>query len=1030
MEKLLHFFLQRKLIVYLSILLIVLAGVGSLLSFKVSFVPKTNLPWTDIIISGGSLPPEEMEEKITDKIEKEIKQIPEIIEFGSTTQTGRVNIWTKAKEGEGTEVKQKLESIVNRLRNGFPKEITDVTVQQASYGDDQLAQVAMVGADPQTMLNLAQTTIKDRIEAVEGVKEVKVSEDVYENKVTITLQPGKLIAYNVTPSDVISQLQSSNWKKAIGTLENTGYNTVIEIDNSYQTIQQISEQSIDTPRGEVPLRQIATVEDVRGQSKDHLSLYKGQPYVTMMISRSEDSDLIKTWERVHAELDRIATETGGKYEFKVHFETASFVETSIHNLSREVVLGAFLAITILIFFLKNLRVTLVIAATLPISALMTFIAMKIFGYEIDAVSLISLSLSAGLIVDAAIVVLESIYHFREKGEPLTRAIVLGTKEVLTPVLSSQITMVVVFLPLMMADFGEEFKPIFVTIAFTVSAAITASTIAAIFFVPVIADSFLKKDKRIGQEGESQKGISGFITRMFTRLLMVSLRHRVKTILVAILLLVAVIPLTPFIKQGEFLDANESFVYAKLTMPKGLTIETSKQVAMKVEQNLTSIPEIKDAFFEITKRNVEMYIILVGKTERNRGKDELSKDINSRLQSIPNVDRLEMSFGGQGGSTPVQLQVIGEELDTAENVTKEVERMLTSIPGVQNVRNDFSEGSEKLTLIPKKDVMNRLQVDESTVLSQIGGFVGEQTVAEMTLDGMEFDITAKYPEEWMKHPDQLSQLMITTRTGSQVPLFDLVEWKYSKTPNSLKHEDGERVITVSAELSGTDLGAAGRAIKEKLSTLLIPAGYKVELAGDLEQQSQNLISGLLVFLGAMAVIYLIMVAQFGRLSHPFIIMLTLPMAFVGVVIGLVLTQRVFTLMAIVGITMLIGIVVSNAILLIDRMNTLRSRGMELQEAIIQGTKDRIRPVVMTKLTAILGMLPMALAFSEGSDFHAPLATVVIFGLVFHTIITLILVPVLYSLFEGAKEGRLARKAARQAKRQAKQAAKGKLPATEL
>ncbi|NGQ97315.1 efflux RND transporter permease subunit [Brevibacillus sp. SYP-B805] len=1028
MEKLLHFFLKRKLIIYMFTALIVLAGVGSLLSFKVSFVPKTNLPWTEIRISGGSLPPEEMEEKITDKIEKEIKDIPEIIEYGSTSSTGSVSIWTKAKEGQGTEVKQKLESIVNRLRNDFPKEITHVTVEQASYGDTQLAQIAVTGADPQTMLNLAKTTIKDRIEAVEGVKKVEVQEGVYENKVTVTMQPEKLMAYNVTPQEVIRQLQAADWKQAVGTLENDGFNTVIEIDNSFKTIQQIGEVMIETPRGSVALRQLADIQDVRGQNKDMLTLAKGKPFVTMLISKTEDADVIDTWKRVKAELDKMEAEAGGKYSFTVHFETASFIQTSIRNLSREVALGGFLAVAILIFFLKNWRVTLVIATTLPLSALMTFIAMKIFGYEIDAVSLISLSLSAGLIVDAAIVVLESIYHFRERGVPLREAIIKGSREVLTPVVSSQITMVVVFLPLMLADFGEEYKPIFVTIAFTVTAAITASTLAAIFFVPIIADSFLKRDKKVGHGGE-QKGVAAAITRGFQRLLAVALRHRIKTLFVAVLLFAAAIPLTPFIKQGEFLDASEDFIYAKLTLAKGMTLETSREVGLQAEASLYQLPEVKDIALVMTKRDVEMYITLKSKKERSRDKDELTKEINSRLKENKLVDRLQMSFGGQGGSAPVQLQVVGDELPVAEALTKDVENMLSSIPGVTNVRNDFSEGSEKLTLLPKKDVMERMQVDPQMLLAQIGGLIGEQTVAEMTLDGVEFDVTAKYPDDWMKHPDQLSRALITTKTGAQVPLMDLVDWKYSKTPNSLTHENGERVITVSAELAGTDLGTVGRAIQEKMGSLPIPAGYEVKLAGDLKQQSQNLSSGLLVFLGAMAVIYIIMVAQFGRLSHPIIIILSLPMAFVGVVVGLVTTQRTFTLMAIVGVTMLIGIVVSNAILLIDRMNNLRARGYELNEAILEGVKDRVRPVIMTKLTAILGMLPMALAISDGSDFHAPLATVVIFGLVFHTIITLILVPVLYSLFESFFAWRQAKKAARRAAKLAKRGQEKSIPAVE-
>lgn len=998
MEKLIHFFLKRKLIVYLCTFLLVLGGIGALLSFNVSFVPKTNLPYISVRISGGTLPPEEMEEKITKKIEKELKSINEVVNYTSTSSSGSVRISIKAKEGTGSEAKQKVESIVNRLRNDFPKEVTNVFVEQDNYGDEQLSELAVIGATPQVMLNLAETTIKEQLEAAEGVKSVEVTKGGFKNEVSIQLKPDRLMAYGVTPQNVIDQLRQANWKQAIGTLENNGYHTVIEIDHSVASIPEIEQLTIQTPHGTVGLKQLASVEDLRGKAVDSLELYHGKPYVHIVVNRSTESDIITTQKNVEAVISKLNAEANGSYKIITLVEVASFVDTSIKNLSREVMIGGLLAIVILYLFMRNLRVTLVIAATLPLSAMMTFIAMKLFGYNIDAVSLISLSLSVGLIVDAAIVVLESIYHFREKGEELTRAIVLGTKEVLTPVLSSQLTMVVVFLPLVLADFGEEYRPIFTTIAFTVTAAITASTIAAIFFVPILADSFLRKDKIVGGRA-NEKSVSARLLRSFQKMLAAALRHRIKTLVIALSLFVGCFFLTPFIKQGSFMDANENFIFAQLVLPKGTSIEAARTTALEAEQSVLKMNDVRDVFLNVNKQSVTLILSLKRKTEREHGKDELSLDLNNRLKSIKDVDRIETNFGGQGGAAAVQLQVVGKELATASKVTSEVEKMLSSIPGVVNTRNDFSEGNEKLTLLPKRETMERLQVDEHDLLNQLGGFVGEQTITTITLDTIDIDVNATYPEEWMKHPDQLKQVMITSKTGAQVPLFDLVDWRYAKSPAALKHEKGDRIITVSAEMVGTDLGSVGRAIQEKLPTLAIPAGYKVELAGDLKQQSQNLTSGLIVFVGAIALIYVIMVGQFGRMSHPFIIMLTLPMAFIGVVVGLVLTQRVFSLMAIVGVTMLIGIVVSNAILLIDRINTLRERGLDLQEAILEGVKDRVRPVLMTKLTAILGMLPMALAFAEGSDFHAPLATVVIFGLVFHTIITLILVPVLYSLFEG-------------------------------
>lgn len=1014
MEKLIQSLLRHKLIVFLATTLIILAGLGSLFSFTVSLVPKTNFPQISVSISGGSLPPEEMEEKVTEPIEKEIKSIAEVKDYSSTSGTGFARISISAEENAGEKVKQEVQSVVNRLRNEFPKGVDNINITQDSFGDDSLIDYALSGADPQAMLTIAKTTIKDRIESVPGVKKVEVEDNGFENKIAITLQPEKMSAYNITPSEIVDQLQASNWKQAVGTLENSGYDTVLMIDNSFKTVQDVGKVMIQTGSGPVSISELAVIEDLRGKTKDSIGLHKGNPFVWLSVKRTSDSDLISTQAAVEKVVSEINAEADGKYKLNTMFESVSFIKHAVNNLSRDVIIGGSLAILILILFLRNWRVTLVIATTLPLSALMTFIAMKIGGYNIDLVTLISLSLSVGLIVDAAIVVLESIYHFREKGEPLERAIVLGTKEVMTPVIASQLTLVIVFLPLVFADFEDWLKPIFTTIAFTVTATIVSSTVAAFFFVPVFAERFLRKDKH-GSMGPDDSAKDNKIIRSFNNLLKIALKHRIKTLLVAFGLFVGAIFLAPMIKMGAGMNPNENFIYANVKLAEGTRAETTIIASNVGEVSLRQVPEIMDVFVIVNNNQAEYFINLVGKRERQREKEELTKDINDRLNTIPGVDKVQMSFGGQGEKPPIELEIVGKDLETARQLTAETEKMLATIPSISNIRNDFQKGSEKITLVPKQDVMDQLQVNARSMMSQIGGFIGDQNITSITTDGIELDVVARYPQDWMKHPDQLRQIMITTETGNKVPLTDLVEWKYSKAPTSLRHQKGERIVTVSAEVIGADLGSVGRQIEEKLDQLAIPAGYKVEIAGKLKEQSSNMMSGLMVFLGVLALIYVIMVAQFGRLSHPMIIMLTIPMAVVGVVVGFVLTQREFGEMAMIGIIMLVGIVVSNAILLIDRINLLRSRGFDLQTAIIQGTKDRIRPVIMTKMTAILGMLPMALAIAEGSDMEAPLATGVIFGLAFHTVVTLVLVPVLYSLFEGffawrreRKERKLAQK----------------------
>ncbi|OUQ86584.1 transporter [Brevibacillus brevis] len=1007
MDKVILFLLKRKVILYLCTFLIVLMGIGALFSFHVELVPKTNLPWIEVNISGGALPPEEMVEKVTKKIEQELKSVAGIKNFSSKTGTGFSGISILAEDGEGEKVKQETQNIVNRLRNEFPKVVDTVTVTQTNLGDEDLIDYAIVGADTQTMLTLLKTTIKDRIESVPGVKEVVVSEDGFENKVAITFRPERLTTYRTTPADVVGQLQGTNWKKAVGILENPGFDTVVMIDNSLKNVEEFKSILIKTPKGKVALEQLASVSDLRGSVKDAISMTEGNLFVQMSVKRAAGSDLITTQKKVEEVVRQINEEAGGSYELRVMFESVSFIKKAITNLSRDVVIGGILAILVLWVFLRNWRVTMVIATTLPLSILMTFIALKAAGYNIDMVVLISLSLSIGLIVDAAIVVLESIYHLREKGMQLRQAIVQGSKEVIAPVFASQLTLIVVFLPLVVADFEQWLKPILHTIAFTVTSTILASTIAAFLFVPIFSERFLQHDKQLQSPSEEGKNR---IVSLFQRLLLLTLRHRVLTLLVALGVFVGALSLFPLIKIGNGLNANENQIFATLTMPDGTSLEQARTAAVEAEKALRELSDVNQVFFTAKKETVELNITLVTKSQRTQEKEEFMQEVNGRLNAIDGVEQTSMTFGFSGKSAPIELQVAGEDLEVSRAISAKVEEMLASIPGVVNIRNDFERGKEKVTLTPNQEAMSQLQVDSDSLDSQISMLLGEQPLSTISQNGIETSIVARFPETWVTHPDQLQQIMIRTETGTQVPLHELVDFHFSKSPITIKHEKGEQIITVSAELLGTDIGTVGRQINEKLGTVEMPAGYKIEIAGDLKEQNNTFTQGILVLIAVISLIYVIMVAQFGRLSQPFIIMLSLPMALVGVILGFVVTQRTFGEMAMIGLIMLVGIVVSNAILLIDRINLLRSRGMGLDEAIVQGTRDRVRPVIMTKLTAILGMLPMGLAVAEGAELEAPLATGVIAGLIFHTLVTLVLVPVLYSIFEGIREKRVARKKA--------------------
>ncbi|QGG48455.1 efflux RND transporter permease subunit [Heliorestis convoluta] len=1003
MDKYIQLILRQKVIIYMCTLLLFVAGVGSLLTFDRNLTPEANLPGIRVLVAGGSLPPEEMEDKVTEPIEKEIESLNGVERFSSSTSTGRASIYIRAYEDKGEEVRQEVQSIVSQLRNRFPAEITTVEVVQDSYSMDWLMSLSMKGEDLPMLFSLAHTRIKDRIEEISQVKRVDVMEANVSNKIDVSLDPLKLSLYQLTPLDVINQLRNSNVKQSIGLLRNDGFDTVIEIDRSFYSVQQIGETMIQTSRGNVALKDLATVENLRGQSIDAFFVYQDMPYLQLIVYKSAGGDIIKISEEVRAVIAELNAEAEGLYELAPLMDGADFIRSSLSNLTRDLAIGGILAVLVLFIFLQNWRVTLVIATTIPLSMLMTFIGMKIGGYNIDLITLLSLSLSIGLIVDAAIVVLESIYAFREKGEKLTKSIVLGAREVITPVFTSQLTVIIVFLPLVLANIGgTDMQPIMITLAFTVTVAIVSATLSAFIFVPVYARSFLSTDRSKGQsENRMHKMIVGSLEKTLT----LALRHRWKTVIIAFSVFFLSITLwgMGFVKSTVQMPIDSSYMRIALIMPPGTKVEESLSAAREAEALISELSEVERIYIDSRSSHSYLHMLIKSKKEVKFDNDELMDRMNLLLDTVKGPERVEVGFGSGDDSIMVSFEITGRDMQELESLSNKLETLMDSLPQVmRNPRSDFEEGIDKLVFFPDDQALIRFDVMADTLTRSLSYYMGEHTVTTMTIDDIDIDVKVQYRDSAMQHPDQFRNLLIANRQGDLIPLDQLGQWQVTKTPQVIQRSMGDRIITVSAELVGTDLGAAGRAIEERLHELQAPEGYRISPSGALKQQAETVTGTIYAFLGTIFLIYLIMVAQFRRLSHPFIILLTLPMAVIGVVFGLIVTQRPINPLGYVGLIMLAGIVVSNAILLIDRINRLRSRGWALEEAIVESARNRVRPILMTALTAILALLPLGLGLSEGSDLQTSLATVVIFGLAFHTAVTLILVPVLYSLFDGMNQ----------------------------
>jgi HAE1 family hydrophobic/amphiphilic exporter-1 len=1054
-----RFAVHRPVFTIMIVLIVLILGVVSLLRLPIDLMPDITYPTLSVSCQYSNASPEVIEELITRPIERAVAAVPGVEEITSTSSEGSGSVrvtfsWGTDLDAAASDVRDRLDRVIRDLPDDAERPVLR-KFDLASFP------VLILGAssklDPVEMRRLIDDQVTYRLERVPGVAAVDVRGG-HEREIHVDLKPEKIKSLGLRLDRVMAQITASNVNLPAGTIERGDFDVTIRTPGEFVDLNQLRNTVIEM-RGGAPIR-VGDVADVKDSwiKETRRIRVDGQPGLRMAVNKQSGKNTVEVARGVLAEIERINQEVP-QVKITPIIDTSSYIQRSIGNLGISATFGGILAVCVLLFFLRNLRSTIVIATAIPVSIIATFTLMYFGGFTLNMMTLGGLALGIGMLLDNSIVVFENIYRLYETGQSPEEAAINGADEVTAAIIASTLTTLVVFLPLIFVRgmSGVMFKQLCIVVAF----ALACSLIVALTVVPMLAARILKRRRTALPLTESLAHKIFRVTgNLFSRtengykkLLHLSLNHRWVVVAAAALLLAGSIALIPLVGVELMPSTDEGEVRISGEMQVGTRLDVMEDAFQKIEQIVhTEVPEasnvvttIGGSFQASGSHKGEMRIALVPAAQRHRTSDEIAGLLRGALRNIPGMTiRTRAGQGlfllrmGSAGEDRIQVEIRGHDLLVAEELADQVKRIVEDVPGVTDAQISLESGSpeEEIVIDRSKAADQKLSVTDiaaalQTVLSgtlatnfreagdefpirvEVQGAAGmgdgasEQASDTSSPERNEAPDTAAPQTPAARETkgagkltlDRVLDLTVINADGEPVVLRNVVDVRPRSGPVSIARKDQERIVTVSANLAGRDMGSVIADIRTGLEGLPVPQGFSIRFGGDYEEQQKAFGELLLSIILALVLVYTVMACQYESLRDPFVVMFAVPLAVIGVVLMLLLTNTTFNIQSFIGCVMLGGIVVNNAILLVDHTNLLRRRdGMELRAAIEEAGRRRLRPILMTALTTVLGLTPLALALGEGGEAQAPLARAVIGGLLSSTLITLVFVPVVYSLFE--------------------------------
>jgi HAE1 family hydrophobic/amphiphilic exporter-1 len=1011
--------IRRPVFITMVMIGLVVLGLFGYRRLPIDQFPDVDIPIVSVQTVYPGASSETIEREVTRRMEEAFNPVAGVDRITSISLEGVSQIIVEFDLGRDVDVaSQDIRAKIEGIRRELPTDIESPVVQKFDPSAQPIVSLALSSnTQPIDRLTvLADETIRRRLESARGVGEVRIAGGL-EREIRINLIPTRLQALGVTVPEVMGALSRQNMEVPAGRVESGAREQLVRVTGRITDPRQFEDVVIATRGGQpVRVRDVAQVETGTEEERS-VALVNDRRAVSMDILKVSGANTVEVADAVKAEIAKIQKTLPAGTELTVVRDNSVEIKQSVSDVIHELLLGALLTIIIVMLFLNDWKATAITSLALPVSVVSSFILMDMLGFSLNMLTLMALSLSIGILIDDAIVVVENIVRHREKGEDHFTAAGRGTKEIFLAVMATTFSIVAVFVPV--AFMGGIIGRFFFQFGLTVAWAVLVSLFVSFTLTPMLSAWWGVNPHVHGARGNLVTRVIARFNTWFDRqankyrtVVRWALGHRKTTLAIAAASFVGAFMLFPLIGGGFMPETDNSEFAVLFETPEGSSIGYTRSKAEQIISTLRGMEGVDYTYTTVgagatgTVTSGDVFVSLVKPKERSKSQVELMADARAKLTRLQGVTVQVLVGGGLGGAqAPLQVEIKGPDVRQLQAISTQAVALMKTLPGVVDIKSSLGEPKPEFRINVDRDVANRIGVDIGSIAGTIRPLLAGQTATRWEdPTGEERDVVVQVPKSMRASLTDIAAIPVTTSGRENglarlIPLSDIAKIEAGTAPAQIDRKDLERVATIGANTAGTSISEASSAITKKLAEIKLPAGYTIGLGGETEQLAET--TGYVIesiFL-AIILIFLILASQFESFTQPFAIMASLPLSLVGVLLALLVTGSTMNMMSMIGVIMLMGLVVKNAILVVDNANERRAAGADRTTALIEAGAVRLRPIMMTTLAMIFGMLPIALALGEGGGFRAPMARAVIGGLITSTMLTLLVVPVVYTYFDG-------------------------------
>lgn len=1014
---------KKPITTSLIFIAIIVLGLFSLSKLSIDQFPEIEMNTAIVLVSYPGASAEDVENNVTKVMESSLSTVSDLKKITSTSKenTAIVSVefnWGTDLDAAVNDMRDKIEMVKSYLPDGcsnpmimkISTDMMPITIISATADESTAA-----------LYKILDDGVANPLNRINGVGSVSIS-GAPQREIIIDCDPTKLEAYNLSVEQIGSVIAKENVSTPGGNMDIGSQTYSLRIEGEMKESRELEDVVVANYGGKsIFLKDVASVKDTV-QEKAQESFVNGKRGAAIVVQKQTGANSVEVMKQIRKQLPKIQKDLPKDIQLQEVMNTTDNIENSINSLVETLVLACLFVVIVVLFFLGEWRATIIIMVTIPVALIASFIYLFITGNTINIISLSSISIALGMVVDDAIVVLENVTTHIERGSKPREAAIYGTNEVGVAVIATTLTLIAVFFPftMMTGMAGIMFKQL----GWMICIIMVVSTASALSLTPMMCSLLLKreKDKKHNKlftkiYSPIKRGLDK-LDDLYAKLLTWAVRHKTVTICIATAIFIGSLLLGSTLGSDFIPASDNSHITGNISLPAGANVERTKEIARRFQNKLkTDFPEVKQFTYDVGvpgddsensfammnasgSNYMSFRIKLTDVEERKRDMFEIADELRKEIASYTEVEKFSVSAGGQGGMTSgstIDAEIFGYDFETTERIAQTLKAEMEKMPGLKDVAIDRDEYVPQLQIDFDREKLALNGLNVATASTYVRNRMNGMTASVFREDGEEYKIKVRNDRSHRSSVEDIENILIYNAQGKAVRLSEVAKVVEREAPPSIKRQDRERVVKVSATLYGTTLDVAAASIQSVIDKMDIPTEIGTKIGGSMEDQQESFSDMGMLLVLILMLVYIVMAAQFESLRYPFIIMFSIPFAFVGFILSLFITGETINLMSLIGAIMLVGIVVKNGIVLVDYINLNRERGMGISQAVILGGKSRLRPVLMTSMTTILGMVPMSLGIGEGSELWQPMGIAIVGGLTVSTLVTLVIIPTVYCVF---------------------------------